>query len=69
MPKLNKYMSDDYQNFFDNDLSTTDPKAAEICSRGDRGPQAWRQDGGQVPNRPHDRACDATALASELDGR
>ena len=25
MPKLNKYMSDNYQNFFDNDLSTTDP--------------------------------------------
>ena len=25
MTKLNKYMSDDYQNFFDNDLSTTDP--------------------------------------------
>ena len=25
MPKLNKYMSENYQNFFDNDLSTTDP--------------------------------------------
>ncbi len=25
MPKLNKYMSDSFQNFFDNDLSTTDP--------------------------------------------
>ena len=25
MTKLNKYMSDSYQNFFDNDLSTTDP--------------------------------------------
>jgi len=25
MSKLNKYMSDNYQNFFDNDLSTTDP--------------------------------------------
>ena len=25
MPKLNKYMSDSYQNFFDNDLSVTDP--------------------------------------------
>ena len=25
MIKVNKYMSDDYQNFFDNDLSTTDP--------------------------------------------
>ena len=26
MPKLNKYISDNYQNFFDNDLSTTDPE-------------------------------------------
>ena len=25
MPKLNKYMSNGYQNFFDNDLSSTDP--------------------------------------------
>ena len=25
MPKLNKYMSDAFQNFFDSDLSTTDP--------------------------------------------
>ena len=25
MPKLNKYISDNYKNFFDNDLSTTDP--------------------------------------------
>jgi len=25
MPKLNKYISNNYQNFFDNDLSTTDP--------------------------------------------
>ena len=25
MSKINKYISDDYQNFFDNDLSTTDP--------------------------------------------
>ena len=25
MAKLNNYMSDNYQNFFDNDLSTTDP--------------------------------------------
>jgi len=25
MSKLNKYMSNIYQNFFDNDLSTTDP--------------------------------------------
>ena len=26
MSKLNKYMSNSYQNFFDNDLSTTDPE-------------------------------------------
>ena len=25
MPKINKYISNDYQNFFDNDLSKTDP--------------------------------------------
>ena len=25
MTKLNKYISNDYQNFFDNDLSSTDP--------------------------------------------
>ena len=25
MAKLNKYMSNSYQNFFDNDLSTSDP--------------------------------------------
>ena len=25
MPKLNKYISNNYQDFFDNDLSTTDP--------------------------------------------
>ena len=25
MTKLNKYISDSYQNFFDKDLSTTDP--------------------------------------------
>ena len=25
MSKLNKYMSSNYQNFFDNDLSTADP--------------------------------------------
>ena len=25
MVKLNKYISDSYQSFFDNDLSTTDP--------------------------------------------
>ena len=25
MTKLNKYMSENYQNFFDNDLSETDP--------------------------------------------
>ena len=25
MVKLNKYISDNYQNFFDNDLSKTDP--------------------------------------------
>ena len=25
MSELNKYISSDYQNFFDNDLSSTDP--------------------------------------------
>ena len=25
MTKINKYISDSYQNFFDKDLSTTDP--------------------------------------------
>ena len=33
MPKLNKYMSDAFHNFFNNDLSTTDPDLFNSINR------------------------------------